>query len=156
MIYWAEDSLVDRLDVPCAIALQFLVRRDALVCVAMMRSQSAAMVMPYDIFLFTVIQEILAVRLQIPLGPYIHIAGSIHYYEEEMELVDQLLGDPLASPAAMRPMARADDHTLEELVHAEQAIRHARRLDIGPIAMGAFGLDEYWLWFLSLLDDEPR
>lgn len=56
-----------------------------------MRSQSALMVMPYDLFLLTMLHEAMAVRLGVGLGYYHHFCGSLHYYEDEEELVDAVL-----------------------------------------------------------------
>lgn len=151
MIYLAEDTLVDRLDVPCAIALQFFVRDQKLVCMTIMRSQSAAMIMPYDVFLFTMIQELLAVRLGLQMGPYIHFAASLHYYEDEKGLVDSILAEQQGAPISMPEMKMADDQTLAELVQAERAIRNAHRFGTVSPDLSGFKLDDYWRDFLSPL-----
>lgn len=152
VIYVPEDTLTDRLDVPCALALQFLIRDGRLHAIAVMRSQSAAMVMPYDVFLFTMLQEILAVRLSIPLGNYIHMAGSMHYYKEEEDLVRKILADGIPEQSSMPAMQEASDGILEEVVQAEQEIRLASRFDRDPIAaLAKFELDAYWRTFLEPL-----
>lgn len=155
VIYTSEDTVVDRLDVPCALNLQFFVRNDRLHCLTIMRSQSAAMVMPYDVFLFTLIQEILAVRLGLQLGPYLHFAGSMHYYSEEAQLVESLLKERASTPAPMPVMQEASDRTLEELVQAEQFIRLTKRSGADmPISLERFDLDDYWKTFLMPLITE--
>lgn len=152
VIYAPEDTLTDRLDVPCALALQFLIREGRLHAIAIMRSQSAAMVMPYDVFLFTMLQEILAVRLGIPLGHYIHTAGSMHYYQEEEDLIQKILADGIRGPSGMPAMQEASDRMLEEVVQAEQEIRLASRFNRDPIAaLAKFELDLYWRTFLEPL-----
>ena len=154
VIYIPEDTIVDRLDVPCALTLQFLIRNNRLQCLTIMRSQSAAMVLPYDVFLFTMIQEILAVRLGLELGPHLHFAASMHYYEEEQELVDAILSDDIASPPLqMPPMTDASDRMLEEVAQAEQYLRHSRRIGRnGNVpSLEGFVLDDYWREFLRPL-----
>lgn len=155
MIYLAEDSIVERRDVPCALVLQFLIRDNHLTCITIMRSQSAAMVMPYDVFLFSMIQEALAVRLGVELGPYIHFANSMHYYEDEAETVDAILGSDLPEVAAMPRMCRADDRAFEELVNAERSIRAAARALHPTPPVDVSTLDEYWQRFLEPLLIEP-
>jgi thymidylate synthase len=51
------------------------------------------MVLPYDVFAFTFLQECLAVELGIPVGLYYHNSGSFHYYLDEEPLVRKLLSE---------------------------------------------------------------
>jgi thymidylate synthase len=145
IIYCPEDTLLDRRDTPCGIGLQFLIRQSRLECICFMRSQSAAMVMPYDIFLFTMIQEWLAVELGIDVGPYTHLCASLHYYDDESAMVDAMLAAPgVAAP--MPAMMEASPHVATTLVEAE------RRLRFGALEWEA-GLDRYWQKFLQPLAD---
>jgi thymidylate synthase len=59
-----------------------------------MRSQSAVMVLPYDVFTFSFLQEVLAVELGLRVGQYFHNSGSFHYYLDEEPLVQKLLIEP--------------------------------------------------------------
>jgi len=90
-IYLPADAIAESRDIPCPIAIQFLCRAGALSAVTFMRSQSACMVMPYDLFLFTFLQEIVAVELGVKVGPYFHLSGSFHYYLDEEHLVERIL-----------------------------------------------------------------
>src|ERR1700687_4926737 len=85
----------------------YLVRGGKLCCVAMMRSQSAYAVLPYDACLFMCIQSYLAASLDIPTGSYHHICSSIHIYEDEIELAGKAiqLG---ANPVEFGSMAGPD------------------------------------------------
>ena len=156
MIYLGEDSVVDRLDVPCAIALQFFIRDDKLTCITLMRSQSAAMVMPYDIFLFSMLQELLALRLGVEPGPYMHFAASMHYYEDESHIVGSILSESPSDPIPMPRMLNADDGVLERLVSVEQSIRHSHLNNGAMPNLRSSGLDAYWQEFLAPLVEADR
>src|ERR1700688_4271437 len=57
-------------DSPCACSLQFIVRGDQLHQIAYMRSNDAIWGLPYDVFIFTMLQELLACELGLELGTY--------------------------------------------------------------------------------------
>lgn len=68
-------------DLPCTVCLQFLLRGEKLHCSAYMRSNDLWLGMPYDVFCFTSVQRILANRLGVAPGDYVHNVGSLHAYE---------------------------------------------------------------------------
>ena len=68
-------------DMPCTLTLQFFIRDEKLHLIANMRSNDIWTGFPYDVFNFCAIQNLLAMRLNIPVGTYIHNAGSLHLYE---------------------------------------------------------------------------
>jgi thymidylate synthase len=95
-------------DSPCALALQFFIRQDRLDAVGMMRSNDAIWGLPYDVFLFTMLQELLAAQLGVSLGSYIHIAGSMHLYRQHLELAQRIIDGPIADESAMQAMDKPD------------------------------------------------
>lgn len=68
-------------DLPCTVCLQYIIRQNKLYATTYMRSNDLWMGFPYDVFQFTCLQILLAMRLNIDLGTYTHIAGSLHLYE---------------------------------------------------------------------------
>lgn len=78
-------------DVPCTISLQFLLRRDRLHTIATMRSSDVWLGLPYDIFNFTMLANILAAQLGVELGPFIMQLGSSHLYETNYEKAGHVL-----------------------------------------------------------------
>lgn len=68
-------------DLPCTISLQFFIRDKKLYMTTYMRSNDIWMGFPYDVFQFTCMQIYLAMRLNVKLGTYTHIAGSLHLYK---------------------------------------------------------------------------
>lgn len=104
----STDSAKSTRDVPCASSIQFVVRHGALDCIVNMRSQSAFGVLPYDVFLFTMLQEAVATQLNLPLGRYIHLCTSLHIYLDEEAQVSRFLGEEevvVNEMGAMNPSA---------------------------------------------------
>jgi thymidylate synthase len=81
-----NDLLATTRDVPCMATLHFMLREGKLHAVATMRSQSALMVMPYDIALLTSLQCLMATQLNVPVGMYTHFSASFHCYDDELDL----------------------------------------------------------------------
>lgn len=72
-------------DLNCTVCLQFFIREDKLYMTTYMRSNDLWMGFPNDVFQFTCMQIYLAMRLNVGLGSYTHIAGSLHMYERDYE-----------------------------------------------------------------------
>ena len=75
-------------DIPCTVALQFLVRDGRIHCVATMRSSDAWLGWPYDVFSFTMISTMVGLKLihgnvrfpKLELGRLYMNVGSQHVY----------------------------------------------------------------------------
>jgi len=100
----ASDVKDEPIDFPCPSYAHFLVRNNKLDLIVSMRSQSLLGVLPYDAFLFTMLQESVALDLGVELGKYIHISNSLHIYDNEIEKAKALL-DCDRMPRAMGRMA---------------------------------------------------
>ena len=72
-------------DVNCTVCLQFFIRNEQLYLTTYMRSNDLWMGFPNDIFQFTALQIYLAMKLNVRLGTYTHIAGSLHLYERDYQ-----------------------------------------------------------------------
>jgi len=118
----ADDIIEDALDFPCPTSIHFMIRGNKLVAIVNMRSQSAFGVMPYDVFLFTMIQEAMALELGVEVGDYIHISNSIHIYEDEVERALRLSGCEDRS-TAMESMMWPTPIYNTGLLEAEESIR---------------------------------
>lgn len=84
-------NVIETKDEPCTIALQFLVRNNALNCTAMMRSNDVWTGLPYDIIFFTILQKIIADKLGVGYGTYTHFATSMHVYLNKIESLEKML-----------------------------------------------------------------
>lgn len=76
-----KDPGVHAKDTPCTICLQFLIRDNKLHLTVYMRSNDIWTGFPYDVFIFTNYQILMAMELGVDIGEYTHIAGSLHLYE---------------------------------------------------------------------------
>ena len=121
-------------DIPCTCTLQFMVRDEKLNLTVSMRSNDAFKGLPHDVFSFTMLQEIMAVMLNRPLGDYTHFAASLHLYDEQRDRATRLLGEGiLGRKAAPMPAIPDTDETLwasiRAFCRAEEAIRNGREPD---------------------------
>jgi thymidylate synthase len=89
-------------NVPCTIGFGLRIIDGRLVMQVVMRSNAIIGVFPYDVFLFTTLQELIANELEVPLGGYEHVMLSAHVYEREFPVARQIL-DRADWPEA-RPM----------------------------------------------------
>nr|DAZ27106.1 MAG TPA: hypothetical protein [Caudoviricetes sp.] len=72
-------------DLNCTVCLQLFIRDGKLYMTTYMRSNDLWMGFPYDVFQFTCLQILLAMKLHVDVGTYTHIAGSLHLYERDYE-----------------------------------------------------------------------
>jgi thymidylate synthase len=69
-------------DIPCTVALQFMIRHDILHTNVFMRSSDVWMGLPYDIFSFTMMSMVVAIEAGVKdLGRLTMFLGSSHLYE---------------------------------------------------------------------------
>lgn len=74
-------------DLPCTLTWQFFVRDDKLHMVVNMRSNDVWLGLPYDIFVNTCYQALIAEELGLEVGTYTHHVGSLHVYEKDMHKI---------------------------------------------------------------------
>lgn len=72
-------------DIPCTVALHFIIRHNMLYLYSYMRSNDAWLGFPYDLHNFTSIQIILARILGVEVGAYYHTVGSFHLYYDQID-----------------------------------------------------------------------
>lgn len=99
-------------EIPCTLNLQYLVRDGRLLALTYMRSQDAFNVLPYDAFVFTMLQEYVQCRLapgcSQELGSYYHYSGSFHAYEKDRERILKVLDEPDSEDRRMPRMPHDD------------------------------------------------
>lgn len=76
-------------DSVCTLTLQFLIRNNKLNMIANMRSNDGVFGTTFDIYAFTIFQEMLALELGVELGKYYHSAGSFHIYKKHYQKIEQ-------------------------------------------------------------------
>lgn len=128
----------DSKNVPCCIGFGLRIIDDRLVMQTVMRSQSVVGVFPYDVFLFTYFQELLANELEVELGRYEHVMLSAHIYERELDFANKIVeewdrGDTESGwhAPSMGYTTLNFSNAAEWLVPAEERLR----LDSGDLAL---------------------
>lgn len=137
-------------DVPCTMALQFMVRDRRLVLHVTMRSNDLVWGTPYDVFSFTCLQECMLYELQdagVPvddLGSYHHTATSLHVYDRHLEMAAKVANGPAPErPAAMKPFTLEG---MELIAHVcEPDIRRGRRIERPIVDLRPLGETELWM-----------
>lgn len=111
-------------DVPCTVSLQFFVRANRLHLMVHMRSNDAYVGLPHDVFAFTFIQELMARRINVPIGRYIQSVGSLHLYEGNQDQARNYIGEGLLTPVPMPSMPVGDPRVgLNWLMKQERSLR---------------------------------
>ncbi|MGW2769652.1 thymidylate synthase [Streptomyces sp. NPDC001275] len=77
-------------DVPCTLGFRFHLRAGRLHMATTMRGQDVWIGMPYDVFFYTVLHELVAGWLDAELGEFHLHVGSLHMYENHFVQADQL------------------------------------------------------------------
>jgi thymidylate synthase len=132
-------------DVACTNTLQFLIRSDRLHAFVSMRSNDAIWGLPYDVFLFSMIQELLACELNLELGTYSHFATSLHIYERHFDLANRIVRE---RQVPSFEMPRMTGHT--ELRHFLRLEATQREYDFTGLN-SANSLSNYWQELLDVL-----
>jgi hypothetical protein len=81
------------------------------------------MLLPYDAFLFMMIQQWLANSMDVATGSYTHMAGSFHIYEDEIPRAE-IASSADAAATSLGRIASADRY-FNTLGEFEKAIRDA-------------------------------
>jgi thymidylate synthase len=145
----AEDVASRKKEIPCTCDFQFMIRAERLHMVAHMRSNDAFLGLPHDVFAFTMMQEMMACKLGIEVGEYVHMVGSLHLYEENEDHARQYIDEGWQSTvtAAMPPMPMGDQQAaVDAVVKAERMIRKGQMVDLP-----ALELSSYWADLVRLL-----
>jgi thymidylate synthase len=112
-------------DVPCTCTMQFLRRDERLNMVVYMRSNDVYKGFTHDVFCFTMLQEIVAREIGVEVGRYIHLAGSLHLYDEDLAGAKRFLAEGWQSttdPMPSMPAGTQTDH-VRALLQAEEQLR---------------------------------
>lgn len=110
-------------DMPCTCDLQFLARDDVVEMIAHLRSSDAYRGFVHDVFCFTMLQELVSRELGLEPGPYTHIAGSYHLYDDNRADAQRFLEEGLQWDDPMPPMPDGP-----QWAYLDGLVRHAERL----------------------------
>jgi thymidylate synthase len=159
-IYAPEDAVRESHDIPCAFGLMFHVRDGKLRTAVFMRSNNAVTLMPYNLFEFSLLSEVVAASLAVPLGPMFYFSGSMHVFASDFERAAEIVRNdrPISQscPIPLMPHTPAPSDQVNALVKIEAEARHAA----SGFTDATFNvwvervqneLSEYWAQFAYLL-----
>lgn len=101
-IYRANDQLVATKDFPCNVMLHFVPRNGELSLHTYVRSQDVYLGLPYDFYHWSLLLEMVAVECGLQMGSISHICGSLHGYERDLTLLENIIRND-------------DDHTIQDV-----------------------------------------
>lgn len=120
-------------DVPCTIALNFLIRNNALDLIVYMRSNDMIWGLQYDMFMFTYLQEVVANELGINVGVYVHCPTSLHVYEHHYNLLET--SDKINYVEDMPDIGSLKSNITNAIVYESIALIYARARALTDIAV---------------------
>ena len=127
---------------PCIDSLHFLIRNGCLECQTFWRSENGLTLLPTNIFEFTMLHELIASELKIPIGRYVHSVTSLHYYLEDEHKRHQIL-EILLSRQIPDPMSEMPFDSLQEIRVLRDFEKKLRlRLESGKEEWAL--LSDYW------------
>lgn len=139
-IYQPTDTTRESNDIPCAFGLMYHVRGGQLHATTIMRSNNAHGLLPFNLFEFSLLAELVAAEVGVEIGTLHHLAGSMHYYEgpasKFIATVDKVKG---GNPPPMDAMPRhpAPIGQVRKLIGLESEFRH------GSEAISSLTIDEW-------------
>ena len=140
----AIDFTVKTKDIPCNNYLQFLYRDNRLHLMCYVRSNDLLLGFPYDIWHWTMLQEMYASILNVELGNYHHMVGSLHIYDNNIDMMTDLANVKVNHfPMARMPKLN-DLSIIDDLSRIEKRYREEGIIDTENI-------DSYWINLLENL-----
>jgi thymidylate synthase len=113
-------------DIPCTISLQWIIREDCVNCTVNMRSSDAWLGIPYDFFTFSQLTNLVASRLDLPVGSMTMHLTSSHLYERhwrssELELLNNTISS-IYSPQLSKNTVVPDEGLLCKMLQEPHSI----------------------------------
>ena len=123
-----DDSVHAVKDVPCTLALQFFIRDEKLHLHVNMRSSDIILGLSYDVPAFTIMQEVMANELGVGLGEYVHTSNSLHCYERDFKMLDEIAAS--TNEASCEMPALPTWFPTNELMEVEKSVWSASDAEI--------------------------
>lgn len=157
-IYQPEDAGRVSRDIPCTIGIVFNIRAGGLHATTIMRSNNAVRVLPYDLFLFSLLSEVVASAVGVALASYHHFAVSMHIYESDLALAKEIAAaPPPLKRTIMKPMPLwTSMEESQKLVEFENELR-ANYMQLNEQSVREYsdriakGFADYWQGFAQIL-----
>ncbi len=132
-------------DVACCCMMQFLVRNNKINLICSMRSNDAFLGLSYDLFLFSMLLELMSIETGYELGWYQHNIASLHLYETDCRKARDIINSEVRLPREMPSMDNIEEIPL--VVEYERKIRECEQWTGGF----KFDVSRYWKDILDCL-----
>lgn len=134
---------------PCIDSLHFMIRDEKLHCHSFWRSENALTLLPTNLFEFTMLQELIASELNLPIGCYCHTVTSLHYYLDHQNLFEETrkVLQSTQTPQEMKAMTQSSLQQVDLLRIFERKERE--RINSGEEEF--FQLSDYWKRFAQTI-----
>lgn len=126
-IYQPTDAVRKSRDIPCAFGLFFHIRDGLLHTQVVMRSNNATTLLPFNIFEFSLLAEVIAAECDVDMGPLSHYAASMHVFDKMRPFSERIVneaGATVSSPMARMPRDPTPLDEVRRLVQFEADMRH--------------------------------
>ncbi|MNV75159.1 thymidylate synthase [compost metagenome] len=123
-----------------------MIRNEKLHLYTCMRSNDAYKGLPHDVFSFTMLQELAARKLEIPIGEYSHYVTSLHIYTEDLEKIELYQKEGWQEKIFMPEMPNGD-----QTKNILRLLKHERELRLNNEIASARHTEDYWNDLTSLL-----
>lgn len=127
-IYQPTDSIRHTSnDIPCAFGMFFHAREGSLHTQLVIRSNNAIMLLPFNLFEFSLLAEMVASECGLEMGPFSHYAASMHIYEKNKDLAEKISKGGKNTKSSAMPKMPFDPNPLgqiRKLVNYEADMRH--------------------------------
>jgi thymidylate synthase len=159
-VFSPEDATRVSHDIPCTFGLAFHNRGEFLHASVIMRSNNAYVLLPYNIFEFSLLGEAVAAEIGLKLGAMAYYAMSMHVYATDYGKAQNVTDagrDAQSTPVPEMPRSPSPLDQIRELVRIEVEVRHAaaafssRNFESKWIPFADSRLDPYWRQFYYML-----
>lgn len=158
VIWRPEDAIRPSKDIPCALAIAYLPRAGKLEAELMLRSSNAVLLLPFNLFEFSLLAETVAVAAGLRPGAFSVHAVSLHVYDDSYQrgAAEKVVATSARDELVM-PTMPSDDPVgqINELVRLEADLRHdgaeIASADLTALHGRGQGLNEYWRPFFEVL-----
>ena len=144
-IYASYDVGYQSNDIPCTCLVQYFIRDKRLDCIVYMRANDLYLGTPYDVFSFSMLQELMACEIGVELGTYTHIIGSLCVYEKNQSTIEKIATSETKETEGMPKMSLLDNKQKEKVLQNEENIRLRKQVNYE-------GIDRYWRNILYILE----
>ena len=157
-IYQPSDCGRDSYDIPCLSSLAYQIRGHALHATHIFRSNNAYLLLPHNLFELSLLAEVLATELGVPLGTVTHFVVSMHLYESDRGSACKAVqahGFAVPPPMETMPATPPPRAEIEEILCLQEELRRhtgAGSCDWHRLVDNATRIGtEYWRQFYYVL-----